>query len=129
MTNHLVSPTVSRRVCAAMFLVAGALHFAVPGPYRGVVPAWLPRADLLVAVSGAAELAGGAGLLMPKWRRAAGWGLLLLLAAVFPANVEMLRLGRARGVSGWAETLLWVRLPLQALLMAWVWRVSRPKLP
>lgn len=117
----------SRLLCAALFLIAGALHFVVPGLYRAIVPAWLPRPDLLVMVSGAAELAGGAGLLVPspKWRRAAGWGLLLLLVAVFPANVEMLRLGRARGVSGWAETLLWLRLPLQPALMVWVWCVSR----
>ena len=123
--SRMVSPVASRWLCAALFLVAGTLHFVIPGPYRGVVPAWLPRADLLVAASGAAELAGGAGLLLPRWRRAAGWGLLALLVCVFPANVEMLRLGRARGVSGWAETLLWIRLPLQALLMLWVWRVSR----
>ncbi len=122
----LVSPVVSRWLCAALFLVAGALHFLVPGPYRAIVPAWLPRADLLVAGSGAAELAGGAGLLLgPAWRRAAGWGLLLLLVAVFPANVEMLRLGRERGVSTGAEALLWLRLPLQPLLMVWVGRVSR----
>lgn len=120
-----ISPAVSRGLCAGLFLVAELLHFIVPGSYRSVVPAFLPRADLLVAVSGAAELAGGAGLLLPRWRRAAGWGLLLLLVAVFPANVEMLRLGRARGVGAVAETLLWLRLPLQALLMLWVWRVSR----
>lgn len=125
MTTHPVSPTVSRGLCAGLFLVAGALHFLAPGPYQNIVPTWLPRADLLVAVSGAAELAGGAGLLLPRWRRAAGWGLLLLLVAVFPANVEMLRLGRGRGVGLLAETLLWLRLPLQPLLMLWVWRVSR----
>jgi uncharacterized membrane protein len=109
----------------ALFVLAGALHFAIPDYYRAVVPGYLPAPAALVAVSGVAEIAGGLGLLLPRWRRAAGVGLILLLLAVLPANVEMLRQGRARGVSALLEALLWLRLPFQAVLMWCAWRLSR----
>jgi uncharacterized membrane protein len=114
-----------RAILALLFITSGVLHLILPGPYRGIMPSYLPAPALLVSISGVAEIAGGVGLLWPATRRAAGWGLLLLLLAVFPANVEMLRLYKARGVSGLGESLLWLRLPLQALLMWGVWRVSR----
>ena len=115
----------SRYACATFFIVAGILHFVVPEAYRAIVPAYLPWHGALVAISGLAETAGGIGLLFPPTRRLAGIGLVLLLIAVSPANVEMLRLYRERGIPGWQELLLWLRLPLQLLLIWWVWRISR----
>jgi uncharacterized membrane protein len=90
------------------------------------VPSYLPSPGILVGVSGAAEIVGGAGLLVPRLRQAAGLGLVVLLIAVLPANVEMLQLFRVRGGAWWQEVLLWMRLPFQALLAWWVWRLSRP---
>lgn len=116
---------VGRTALGLCFVVAGTLHFLVPNYYRAVVPGYLPYPAALVAVSGAAEIAGGLGLLVPGLRRVAGVGLILLLVAVFPANLEMLRLARARGGPAWAEALLWLRLPLQPVLMWWAWRLSR----
>ena len=115
-----------RLALALLFVVAGLLHFIIPAPYRVIMPPWLPAHDALIAISGAAEVAGGIGLLLPATRRAAGIGLMLLLVAVFPANVQMLLLYRARGVVWWGELLLWFRLPLQFLLIWGVWRVTRP---
>ena len=89
------------------------------------MPSYLPWHAALVAISGAAEVAGGAGLLVPATRRAAGFGLVALLIAVFPANVQMLVRGRGQGAGAIAELLLWLRLPLQVALIWWVWRVSR----
>jgi uncharacterized membrane protein len=101
---------------------AGVLHLVWPGPFVHVVPGWMPAPRLLVAVSGVALVAGAAGLRVPATRRAAAWGLVLLLAAVLPANVEMLRAAAASGApAGW-QALLWLRLPLQPLLAWWVWR-------
>ena len=114
-----------RLALALLFIVAGVLHFVIPAPYRAIMPPWLPAHGALVAISGAAEIAGGIGLLHPVTRRAAGIGLILLLVAVFPANIQMLLLYRARGVPWWGELLLWFRLPLQVLLIWGVWRVSR----
>jgi uncharacterized membrane protein len=115
----------SRRALAALFIVAGLGHFVAPHWYRTVMPDYLPAHDLLIAVSGGAEIAGGVGLLVPALRRAAGVGLMILLVAVFPANIEMLVDDRARGVPWWQEVTLWLRLPLQFVLIWWVARASR----
>jgi len=106
---------------AGFFIVAGALHFAVPGFYLAMMPPWLPAHRELVIASGLAEMAGGVGVLLERWRRPAGIGLLVLLLAVFPANIQMLL--NARAVNE-PELLLWLRLPLQILLLWWVWRVA-----
>ncbi len=116
---------VARVVLGVFFILAGLLHFVVPGYYRAMVPPYLPAPATLVAISGLAEMAGGAGLLLPRWRKAAGLGLLALLLAVLPANIEMLRQGRERGITAPREALLWLRLPLQVVLMWGVWRLSR----
>lgn len=117
--------TVLRAVAAVFFIGAGVNHFVRPTFYRQIIPPGFPNPPLLVALSGACEIAGGAGLLIPRLRRAAGWGLIALLIAVFPANVYM-AVSPERipglGISRW---LLWLRLPLQAVFVAWVWFVSR----
>lgn len=115
---------VSLWVLATVFVVAGALHFAVPDSYTRIVPKWLPAPRLLVYVSGAFELLGGVGLLIPQLRSAAGWGLIALLVAVFPANIQMLQAARSAGAPFWGQLLLWLRLPLQPLLMWWVYRAA-----
>lgn len=117
---------VARVVLGVLFVLAGLLHFVVPEYYQAIMPPYIPTPATLVAVSGLAEMAGGVGLLLPRWRQAAGIGLVVLLLAVLPANVEMLRQGRERGIPGILEALLWLRLPVQGLLMWWVWRLSRP---
>ena len=107
---------------AVLFLGAGVLHFVHPAPYLRIVPPALPAPRLLVLLSGVAEVAGGLGLLLPATRRWAAWGLLALLLAVFPANVYMLQIHEQLHLPAWAA---WARLPLQPLLMWWVWRVGR----
>jgi uncharacterized membrane protein len=110
---------VSRIVLAALFAAAGILHFATPGFYLRIMPPYVPFPLAAVWLSGAAEIAGGIGLLVPRLRRPAAIGLILLLIAVFPANLHMaLNPGRFADLS---PLLLWLRLPLQPLLMAWVW--------
>ena len=110
---------------AAFFVVAGALHFLRPGAYVGIMPPFLPNPRDLVLISGAAEIAGGAGVLMRATRRAAGVGLVVLLVAVFPANVQMLINHRGQDMPWWMEAILWIRLPFQGLLIAWVWRATQ----
>jgi uncharacterized membrane protein len=106
----------------AFFLLAGSLHFLRPKPYVAIVPDALPRKREMVFASGVAELAGGAGVLVPGTRRLAGWWLIATLLAIFPANVNMaVNAERFRIVP---EPLLWARLPLQGALIAWVWRAA-----
>lgn len=119
-----VPTTIARLTLAAVFLFGGVMHLLKPALYRPIMPAMLPAHDALILISGLAEIAGGAGILVPLTRRAAGVGLILLLVAVFPANIEMLRLYRLNGASWWAELMLWLRLPLQAVLIWWTWRVA-----
>ncbi len=110
---------------ALLFLGAGVLHFVKPGAYEPTVPDALPGHREIVYVSGVAELAGGLAMLHDRSARWAGWWLIALLVAVFPANVNMaVNAERFRSVP---EALLWVRLPLQALLVASVWRASQPR--
>jgi uncharacterized membrane protein len=104
------------------FLFAGLMHFLKPRPYVAIVPDALPRKREIVFVSGVAEMAGGAGMLMPGTRRAAGWWLIATLLAIFPANVNMAV--NAERFRSMPEPLLWVRLPLQGVLIAWVRRVA-----
>lgn len=102
---------------AGFFVLTGLTHFVKPRVFAAIVPPGLPAPGVLVAVSGAAEVAGGVGLLVEPLRAAAAVGLLLLLVAVFPANVFMARHAERfrRLAPPWA---LWARLPLQPVLMA-----------
>jgi uncharacterized membrane protein len=120
-----IGPGASRIVLAALFAFAGTMHFVIPDSYVTIMPPALPFPRELVYLSGALEIAGGMGLLIERTRRAAGIGLVLLLVAVWPANLQMLLNARAAGASPLAQTLLLLRLPLQLVLIAWVWRASR----
>jgi uncharacterized membrane protein len=113
------------RAAGPFFILAGALHFAIPDTYEKIVPRYLPARRALVYVSGVAEIAGGAGLLHRRTRAVAGWWLIATLAAVFPANVDMARHPDRFGASTpLRKRLLAARLPLQLLLVAWVRRAA-----
>jgi len=115
---------LSRALLAVFFIVAGCLHFIFPANYMRVMPLWLPAHLSLVLVSGGFEIAGGIGVLLPRVRRIAGIGLILLSLAVLPANVQMLLNAQADGSAlGW-QMLLVLRLPLQLLLIYWIWRAT-----
>ena len=108
---------------SSLFIGAGLLHFILPHRYEEIVPPWLPHASWIVRLSGIAEIIGGIGLLISSTRAAAGWGLILLLVAVFPANVQMLSMAmHAAETSRLWLVALWVRLPLQAAMIWWVFQ-------
>jgi len=118
--------TLLRWLAAVVFVGAGLNHFRSMPFYERIVPPSLPRPRLLVAVSGVAEVLGGLGLLVPPLRRAAGWGLIALLLAVLPANIYMATSGDPHVTLNLPRWALVLRLPLQAVLIAWVERASRP---
>lgn len=109
---------------AALFFIAGVLHFVMPAFFDRIVPPWVPDARLATYVSGMLEILGAIGLLIPATRVAAAWGLIALLVAVLPANIHMLNQARAADMSVGYIAGLWIRLPLQPLLMWWVWRAA-----
>ncbi|MFC6592821.1 MauE/DoxX family redox-associated membrane protein [Deinococcus lacus] len=111
------------KALAALFIGTGLLHFIRPQNFDQVVPPATPmpprQATLL---SGAAEIAGGLGLLHPATRPLARTGLIALLVAVFPANIYMAQHHRRFPLPRWA---LLARLPFQPLLAWWVYRFGR----
>jgi uncharacterized membrane protein len=119
--------TVSIGINGIFYVGAGCLHFIRPAMYIRIVPPYLPWHSQLVAVSGVFEILGGAGLLLPATRRAAAWGLVVLLIAVFPANLYMATNPAEAGAATVPPGLLWARLLLQAVLIWWVlWCTDRP---
>jgi uncharacterized membrane protein len=112
------------RYLLAMAMVAvGVVHLVAPAWFVSIVPAALPAPLTLVLVSGFFEILGGVGLLVRRARRAASIGLAVLYVAVFPANINMIVDAHAsHGIAPW---LLWARLPLQVVFIAWALYVGR----
>lgn len=119
--HHRIAKGALRWCLTFFMLAAGTFHFLAPEMHRAMVPPALPAPLLLVYVSGAAQILGGLGLIPISTRHMAAWGLVVLLVVLFPANVHMaihrLPLGD-RHLPTW---LLWARLPLQGLFIAWAW--------
>ncbi|MEO6924088.1 MAG: DoxX family protein [Bryocella sp.] len=117
---------VGRYLMGAMYIAAGIAHFAITRQYERAMPAYLPAHRELVLISGAAEILGGIGLMIPITRVPAAYGIIALLVAVFPANVWMAQHPEQfPGMQPWA---LYARLPIQLLLIAWAWRYTRRNL-
>ena len=112
----------ARFALATMFVFTAVSHFA---PMRkdliAMVPPSLPRPDLLVYATGILELAGAGGLLFDATRFWAACGLILLMAAMLPANVSAAR--RGIEIRGRPTTPLWLRVPMQILFVIWTWYV------
>jgi uncharacterized membrane protein len=127
----VASLSIAQRVgliLAAIFYIgAGTLHFVRPEPYLKIMPPYIPWHAAMVAISGGCEILGGLGLLVPQTRRAAAWGLVALLIAVFPANVYMATNPVEAGAASIAPALRWGRLPLQLLLGWWPLWCTRPQ--
>jgi uncharacterized membrane protein len=114
-------------LAAVFYIAAGSLHFIKPAPYLRIMPSYIPWHPEMVRVSGAFEILGGLGLLVPATRRAAAFGLVALLIAVFPANLYMAMHPVEAGAAGIAPALSWGRLPMQALLIWWLLWCTRPR--
>lgn len=122
---------------SALFTGAGVLHFLRPGFFEAIVPDWFPDPRLANYASGAAEIALGLGLLPARSRKWSAYGLIALVAIVFPANIDMAlndvevksvggEVIRSVGTaSGTSRLVNWLRLPLQFPLACALWRIAR----
>ena len=120
--------TAMRWLLAGLMVAAGISHFKTPAPFVAIVPDWLSHPEALVSISGFFEGVGGLGLLIPFVRKFAGWGLIALYLAVLPANVNMAVHHLPLGGKPVADWILWGRLPLQFVLIAWAkWCSSVPR--
>ncbi len=112
---------------AAFYIGGGVMHLVRPDYYRPMMPPYLPAHDALILLSGLAEIALGIAVLIPPLRVAAAWGIILLLIAVFPANLHIaLNNVPVFGAAEGAGAMNWVRLPFQVVLIAWAWWYTRP---
>lgn len=105
-----------------IYVAAGINHFVNPVFYKSIMPPWLPWHHPLITISGAAEIVLGLLLLPTATRKWAAWGVIALLVAVFPANVQMMINYRQQ-----QHPYLWLailRLPLQLLLIRWAYQFT-----
>jgi uncharacterized membrane protein len=105
------------------FLLGGLAHFVFTDAEMKIVPPWVPWPRFAVLATGVLELAGAAGLLSRRLRAPAAWGLFALTIAVTPANVYMLQHAELFPQAPYFALVL--RLPLQLVLLAAIWRVAR----
>jgi uncharacterized membrane protein len=107
-------------IMAGFYVLAGVMHFARPDFYRPMMPPYLPWHDLLIFLSGVAEVGLGIAVLIPSLRPLAAWGIVVLLVAIFPANIHIalydVPVFGAREGAGIGN---WIRLPFQGVLIAW----------
>ncbi len=112
---------------AAFYVFGGFNHLMNPEFYIAIIPPGLPNPEWLNLISGLAEIVLGVFLLEPRVRSLAAWGIIALLIAIFPANVYVAV--ENVGVDGpgtGAGAANWIRLPFQALLIAWAWWYTDP---
>ncbi len=119
--------TISLVAVAVFFVVGGVAHFMSPDVYVAMMPPYLPAHLELVYVSGFFEILGGTGVVLGRTRQVAGYGLIALLVAVYPANIHMALHPETFASAAMPEWGLYARLPLQFVVMAWVyWSIRRP---
>ena len=108
---------------AAFFINVGIDHFVNPDFYLSIMPPAFPLHIEAVYISGVFEILGGIGVLIPKFRRFSGWGLVALLIAVYPANIYM-----AISPDTFPDipvSALYFRLVLQFIFFYWAYSVTR----
>jgi uncharacterized membrane protein len=112
-----------------MFLFTGATHFTpMKHDYAAMLPGFVPMKVSIIHLTGALQILGAVGLLVPRTRRLAGIGLILLLIAMFPANVNAALNDIPFG--GGPPTPLWLRTPMQILfigMVGWTAVSARPQ--
>ncbi|GAB4030998.1 DoxX family protein [Spirosoma gilvum] len=106
---------------ALIYIIAGINHFLNPRTYLSIMPPYIPAHHFMVTISGLAEVVLGIGLLFTQTQSIAAWGIILLLLAIFPANIYMATSDKFSKISAW---LRWARLPLQGILIWWAYQYT-----
>ena len=114
---------ILKLLLGVFFIAAGVNHFLRTGFYLRMMPPYVPFHLAMVQISGAAEMLLGLLILIPCRSAIAGWGLIALLIAVFPANVQMAL--HPETFPEFSARALWLRLPLQAVMIAWAYWYTR----
>jgi uncharacterized membrane protein len=114
--------TVSKYVLAVFMIGAGTMHFVNPDFYIRIMPSYLPLHRELVYLSGICEIVLGLLLLIPRYSTLAGWGIIALLIAVFPANIFVYQ---NQDVLPAPPLFHLLRLPFQGVFIAWAYWHTR----
>ena len=117
--NQLRNPM--RIFLGLSYIAAGLAHFTHTDFYLPMMPPYLPWHLELIYLSGAFEILGGIGLIPTRTRRLAGWGLIALLIAVFPANIHIVLYDIQITAEPVHPIIMWLRLPMQIVFIALVW--------
>lgn len=116
---------ILRAILAISLLIVGITHFTHPVQYARIVPPQLPNSVFWVYLSGVFEIIFAIGLMIPYVSVAAAWGMILLFIAVFPANInQAINSIPIEGIPH-SPIAYWIRLPFQAVLIAWAWWYTR----
>ena len=114
--------SIGKWTFAALFIAAGIGHFVAPDAYMRIMPPYLPFHRPLVLLSGAIELILGVLLLIPRFTRVAAWGLIVLLIAIFPANIYLFQ---HQEILPGPPIVHLLRLPMQGVLILWAFAYTR----
>jgi uncharacterized membrane protein len=118
-------PSLPLIIISLFFIIGGIAHFVSLDSFIKIMPDYLGYHKELVIISGIFELLGAIGILIPRTRKYAGMGLILLSIAVFPANINMaLHADKFPDIS---QALLYTRLPLQLVIIVFIWWAIKPK--
>lgn len=109
-------------VMAVLYLLAGINHFRKSELYLKIIPPFLPNKKFINELSGLLEIMFGVYLLIPIFSSLAAWSIMILLVLLLPANIYMLTNEKASlGLPKW---LLWLRIPIQFLLILWAYQYT-----
>lgn len=107
-----------------LYIVAGINHFLHPLFYEQIIPAFIPWHRPVIFITGIIDILLGILLIPLSTRRPAAWGIIILLIAIFPANINMML-----NYYNEQDPALWVtilRLPLQIILIWWAYSFTKP---
>ena len=118
-------PRIPLLIISILFITGGISHFVVTDSFVMAMPDYLGYHKELVIISGVFEILGGIGILVPQTRLFAGYGLIALIIAVYPANINMAL--HPEKYKEFSELFLYIRLPFQFLFVWFVWRAITPE--
>ncbi len=106
-------------ISSIFYVIVGIKHFIEPEYFLSIVPPYLPYHLELVYISGLFEILFGLLILFPKYRYYGAIGVILLLVAVFPANIYLAQSKEAQEALGATQEIATWRLPIQGVLI-WI---------
>jgi len=110
-------------ILATLFIVAGLNHFRKPRLYLKITPSYIPFPNFINYLVGFLELTLGILLFFSDYTKMAAWGIIFLLIAIFPANLNMYQNeSAALGLPKWVR---FIRLPLQFALIIWTYQYTK----